>query len=729
MSLNVGFSDSIARGDRTSSKFSGVEAFDDYFNLSGRKYRVIRGVEGSEKDFVVQEEIGNSNVGLSILKVLSYFTGIIPLIMLVGKAIARGGYNFQSIEKTAVSIQTAGRAYLARKELKKRLANQKAAKAELSLIAGREKMLLASMQQDLAMMQEKFPAMAKSPGNLQTLNLLLGKFLIHIGKSTKIVKQLESLNSDQGIAEGTPDTVKLRIRATRLMEYMKTPEFGQYLSSTVQASLYSDAITQLLDASKLAELSRAKGWKGSSPFTTLSEHALAHATSLRALRKNFLEMNFDKEADSVLAAIEKNEGILEQSFAAHQALGQEGKKQKALFDAEIAKFRATEEKETLKGLAKTIFGLKREIEKTDLPPDPAPLDKIEQAMSRLEAYGFVRKSAPVSSEGGSLSSVRASLAKALEFVDRKYEEAKCSQLIAKVECLRLRGAQFSSDKGATKTLKLKDEKGKLLGVFKPGAEGADVGMQVKTFVKKNFGAQLSILKDDPQVQPNGERLAYLIDRHFGFHVVPPSRSMTLGDKVGAFQMAAQIYKKCKDHSYKKSTEIAKGLKEAKQEESVLNKKTFTLEEIERFQLFALHDFLIGNLDGHSENWFVEAKNDTLDDIIGIDKANSFPVENPKEDAISGLNQYKWRKFEIAKQAFTPKVIQLMLSITEESIEEFLGTLKKEGILSSFLNAEMKARLLERVNAIQYVAKLKDGATPLHLAAFRTDEMLKAAKSH
>lgn len=93
---SIPFTQPIINSNSQNKKFGAVEAFDDYFFLSGRKYNVLHAKKDSQKsgEYLVSSTNVKSNIPLNILKVLSYCTGIIPLIMLIGKAIARSSYHF-----------------------------------------------------------------------------------------------------------------------------------------------------------------------------------------------------------------------------------------------------------------------------------------------------------------------------------------------------------------------------------------------------------------------------------------------------------------------------------------------------------------------------------------------------------------------------------------------------------------------------------------------------------
>ncbi|QLH35219.1 MAG: DUF648 domain-containing protein [Parachlamydiaceae bacterium] len=75
--------------------FKAVAAFDNYFSFSGRRYKVIQAcsIKG-EPGYQVERLKISQNIPLNILKVISFMTLIIPLIMGIGKFLLRTRYNF-----------------------------------------------------------------------------------------------------------------------------------------------------------------------------------------------------------------------------------------------------------------------------------------------------------------------------------------------------------------------------------------------------------------------------------------------------------------------------------------------------------------------------------------------------------------------------------------------------------------------------------------------------------
>ena len=73
-----------------------LEAADDYFYLSGKKAIVVPNCRQDNKEGILLNQYSNPLL-LTILKVISYCTIILPLIMLTTKIILRSTYKFYVI--------------------------------------------------------------------------------------------------------------------------------------------------------------------------------------------------------------------------------------------------------------------------------------------------------------------------------------------------------------------------------------------------------------------------------------------------------------------------------------------------------------------------------------------------------------------------------------------------------------------------------------------------------
>lgn len=99
---DLSFSSPISNSGK---KFAGTSFFDGYFSLSKKRYRVIQDCTvNGKKGYHVERHDIKQNIPLNILKVLSYMTIVIPIIMGIGKIIART-YNRFFIGKILPSSQ------------------------------------------------------------------------------------------------------------------------------------------------------------------------------------------------------------------------------------------------------------------------------------------------------------------------------------------------------------------------------------------------------------------------------------------------------------------------------------------------------------------------------------------------------------------------------------------------------------------------------------------------
>jgi len=289
------------------------------------------------------------------------------------------------------------------------------------------------------------------------------------------------------------------------------------------------------------------------------------------------------------------------------------------------------------------------------------------------------------------------------------------------------GEVGKSEKGTTGTSLVfgyrKDGTKKLLGVFKPDSQHSPLSVRVKNFFKR-FQGQLSLLSNRAYAQPKAERIAYEASLFFGLNSVPPSVLVNIGTTKGVFQLAVQTVVKTQEGENKSTKNIK--LQEAKDFMQPDNnllidpKRDFKEAEVEIFQRFALLDFLIGNLDCHEENWFINLKDNSqeISHIVAIDKANSFPRKNSKNSKnLKGKNQYKWKIIPIADKPFTENMKKFMRGFTEENVNQFIIQTHKQH--PDFLDPEMEKLLKQRGEAIRKIAENEKGS-PAELGRMTTD---------
>ncbi|MDP1880989.1 MAG: DUF648 domain-containing protein, partial [Parachlamydiaceae bacterium] len=97
MSNSIGFFTAVKYGEnKTFSQFA-LEKVDNYFYLGGKKAHIIQGKKNKEYENVLLDET-NTSLLSRIGKVLSYFTVILPLAMLITKAVLRSKHSFRLID-------------------------------------------------------------------------------------------------------------------------------------------------------------------------------------------------------------------------------------------------------------------------------------------------------------------------------------------------------------------------------------------------------------------------------------------------------------------------------------------------------------------------------------------------------------------------------------------------------------------------------------------------------
>lgn len=314
---------------------------------------------------------------------------------------------------------------------------------------------------------------------------------------------------------------------------------------------------------------------------------------------------------------------------------------------------------------------------------------------------------------------------------RKLLEAKTETKVAKMQMLYRMGETGKSEKGTTGTALVFDYRTdgtkRLLGVLKPDGAYAPAAVRLGNIARKIFG-QLSLLPKGELAQPNAENVSYKASQFFGLGGTPPSKIVTVNGIKGVFQMAAQSVVKTAQGDVEKTSAIhireAEDLMKPKIDTSLIDpNRKFSEKELELFQRFIIHDFLIGNLDAKGENWFVRQSPDgEITQIIGIDKANSFPEKNPGALGIGGLNQYKWKNLPIANQPFSQEMKDLMKNITSDKVDEFIIDIKKNN--EGFITPEMEKLFKERAGVLREIGELGGAITPARLAQIVTDDDFK-----
>ncbi len=93
-------------GQEKNTKHHIFEGIDGYFSLGGKKAyilgKMVDGSQGVELEYRLESKVKKMILGA--IKVVSYMTGIIPLIMLIAKAIFRATHKFHNIPCSGVTL-------------------------------------------------------------------------------------------------------------------------------------------------------------------------------------------------------------------------------------------------------------------------------------------------------------------------------------------------------------------------------------------------------------------------------------------------------------------------------------------------------------------------------------------------------------------------------------------------------------------------------------------------
>jgi hypothetical protein len=281
------------------------------------------------------------------------------------------------------------------------------------------------------------------------------------------------------------------------------------------------------------------------------------------------------------------------------------------------------------------------------------------------------------------------------------KEHRFSVTLAKAELAYHLGVKMKeTGKGANGAAFVMGLENKPLGVFKAPAK---LGMKEK--VKLVFGQARLLNLEDSLGREFSEVAAAKFDAIFGFGFAPEAKMMEIGSKKGAF------------------LEFLGGYKELSAAKRILqHRKSFTAQETIMWQKMCLHNFLIGNMDPHDENIFVEIDiKGILQKIAVIDHGNSFIESNPGALGAKG-NQGHWGKYKLSNAKFHPEVLQFIKKqLDQEHVEEFIKWVKAER--AEFWNDKMEIKMRERFALMKDILS-GSIATPEKLSGIHTNDDFK-----
>ena len=262
------------------------------------------------------------------------------------------------------------------------------------------------------------------------------------------------------------------------------------------------------------------------------------------------------------------------------------------------------------------------------------------------------------------------------------------------------GTHFAYAGGATGSLILKDIYGVPVGIFKSAGEIS---------AAKQWGGQASRLSKETLAQPIGEVLGFWLSSYLQLSLVPRAR-MTSIPILGKEEAGVFI-------EFLNPTQYQPlGIKSLPHENSPGS--------IDDFQKMAIFDFLIGNMDRHDDNLFVNLSKQSYEDVQCIDNANSFPIGGPS--FIIKKNMYKWRGKAIAQHGFTEKSKQLIAELSDDKLKPFIRTVRTA--YPTYLSSEAEDFFWLRRNLLQEVLKEKI-RTPAELGAHQTRSEINSSLHH
>lgn len=294
---------------------------------------------------------------------------------------------------------------------------------------------------------------------------------------------------------------------------------------------------------------------------------------------------------------------------------------------------------------------------------------------------------------------------------KKFPSHKMDIAIDKAELMFLLKIGMNCNaKGATRSMVISWFGKKNIGIFKPECDSQVSFDAAINFFKHMAGFQVSHFKDALNAQPKAEVAAHIIAEHFNIHITCPTRYVKLGISKGSFQLWAQGMIEIQDIYNRLETN-----------------PDFKQSEIYFFQLMAVLDYLLGNLDCHGGNCLIrEGKDVLIEDLRKIDNANTFITRNTTRKTFTDSKQYAWNSLRIAEEAFCPEVKEVMRSITAEEIEVAIEKICSE--LPLYLNNDMMSHLRQRAKVLRYAAR-KEHYSPSMLGQLQTDEEIRDFLKH
>lgn len=276
--------------------------------------------------------------------------------------------------------------------------------------------------------------------------------------------------------------------------------------------------------------------------------------------------------------------------------------------------------------------------------------------------------------------------------------------VAKAQLMSILKMGLVRNKGCSKSLIIRwfDLPGKELGVFKYNEAHSGIIQNLTFQVQYSMNMQISHLKMAGLGHYQAEIAAYILDQYFEFNMVCQTVTATINGQTGSFQLFIP-------HTHEARVIIPLL-------ESTIQ---YTDSDVENFQQLTVLDYILGDLDGHDENWLVQRDHDNLmAKIYKIDNSNTFIERNPSSQLISDCKQYVWSRLRIAQISYRPKIRHIMKKMTSVRIDELCRIIDDK--LPIFLNIHIRSSLHQRARILYLAADIED-FNPQWLGSLRTDE--------
>ncbi len=265
----------------------------------------------------------------------------------------------------------------------------------------------------------------------------------------------------------------------------------------------------------------------------------------------------------------------------------------------------------------------------------------------------------------------------------------------------------SANGGKNGAVFIKTLENQAVGVFKTPEKFEKIGwtdLAIQYF-KKMFG-QARLLNATEYAQEYAEVVASDLCDALHFEGIAPKAIMTrFCGKKGAFISFLDGFIELKD---------------VKQQFNA--RSSFSKEEIAIWQKMVVWNFLIGNLDPHDENIFVQMDEEgILSDLKMIDHGNCFPLYNPGMGSAGNLGA--WGHFSISREPFLEEIKAFILeNITEQNCVAFLNGSTER---AAFFKDSMKKLQIERVRVLRECVATNKIHSPALLARIKTDSSFQA----